>query len=61
MVKPEIRPVLAMLTDKLPGCRRGGAGSRQLYSRNGNDVSAKYPSICEALSVITLFALNGLE
>jgi hypothetical protein len=48
MVKPEIRPMLATLTDKLPGCRRGGAGSRQLYSRNGNDV-------------ITLFALNGLE
>jgi bifunctional non-homologous end joining protein LigD len=67
MMNFDLRPMLATLTDKPfddPGwifetkwdgfraiavCAPGHAA---LYSRNGNDVSAKYPSICQALAAI---------
>ena len=67
MVKPDLRPMLATLTDKpfddpdwifetkWDGFRAiavAAPGHAALYSRNGNDISTKYPSICEALAAI---------
>lgn len=66
-MKPDLRPMLATLTDKpfddpgwifetkWDGFRAiavAKPGHAALYSRNGNDVSKKYPSICKALSAI---------
>ena len=63
----DLRPMLATLTDKpfddpdwvfetkWDGFRAiavAGPGHASLYSRNGNDVSRKYPSICAALTAI---------
>jgi bifunctional non-homologous end joining protein LigD len=67
MKKPDLRPMLATLTDepfdnpdwvfetKWDGFRAiavAGPGHASLYSRNGNDISRKYPSICAALTAI---------
>ena len=67
MVKPDLRPMLATLTDKpfddpgwifetkWDGFRAiavAAPGHAALYSRNGNDLSAKYPTICDALSAV---------
>jgi bifunctional non-homologous end joining protein LigD len=66
-MKLDLRPMLATLTDKpfdspdwlfetkWDGFRAlavAGSGKASLYSRNGNDVSGKYPAICEALAAI---------
>jgi bifunctional non-homologous end joining protein LigD len=72
-MKPDLRPMLATLTDKAfddpdwifetkwDGFRVVAEvkadGSVRLYSRNLLDVSAKYPSICKALSVLGRFAV----
>ena len=67
MQKPDLRPMLATLTDrpfddpdwvfetKWDGFRAiavAGPGHASLYSRNGNDISRKYPTICKALAAI---------
>src|SRR5680860_968160 len=67
MVKPDLRPMLATLTDKpfddpewifetkWDGFRViavASPGQAVLYSRNGNDVSKRYPSICAALAAV---------
>ncbi len=67
MAKPDLRPMLATLTDepfddpdwvfetKWDGFRAiavARPGHALLYSRRGHDISAKYPSICEALAAI---------
>jgi bifunctional non-homologous end joining protein LigD len=67
MKKPDLRPMLATLTDKpfddadwvfetkWDGFRAvavAGPGHASLYSRNGNDISRKYPSICAALAAL---------
>jgi bifunctional non-homologous end joining protein LigD len=66
-MKPDLRPMLATLTDgpfddpdwvfetKWDGFRAiavAGPGHVRLYSRRGHDVSDKYPTICEALAAI---------
>ena len=66
-MQPDLRPMLATLTDqpfddpgwvfetKWDGFRAvavAGSGHASLYSRNGNDISRKYPSICAALAAI---------
>jgi bifunctional non-homologous end joining protein LigD len=66
-MKPDLRPMLATLTDKpfddpdwvfetkWDGFRAiavAGPGHASLYSRNGNDISLKYPSICAALAAL---------
>jgi bifunctional non-homologous end joining protein LigD len=66
-MRPDIRPMLATLTDKpfddpdwifetkWDGFRAVAfvePGKAKLYSRNGLDISRKYPSICEALAKI---------
>jgi bifunctional non-homologous end joining protein LigD len=66
-MKPDLRPMLATLTDKpfddpgwvfetkWDGFRAiavARPGRTRLYSRRGHDVSAKYPTICEALAAI---------
>ena len=71
-MKPDLRPMLATLTDKpfdnpdwifetkWDGFRLIAEikdGSVALYSRNLIDVSSKYPSICRALSKIKGFAV----
>ncbi len=67
MMKPDLRPMLATLTDKpfddpdwvfetkWDGFRAiavVGPGHARLYSRRGHDISAKYPTICQALAAI---------
>jgi bifunctional non-homologous end joining protein LigD len=67
MMQHDLRPMLATLTDKpfddpgwlfetkWDGFRAvavAAPGRASLYSRNLNDISRKYPSICEALSAI---------
>ena len=67
MMKPDLRPMLATLTDrpfddkdwvfetKWDGFRAvavAGPGHARLYSRRGHDISAKYPTICQALAAI---------
>jgi bifunctional non-homologous end joining protein LigD len=67
MMQPYLRPMLATLTDKpfddpdwvfetkWDGFRAiavAKPGDASLYSRNLNDISRKYPSICQALSAI---------
>lgn len=67
MVKPDLSPMLATLTDKpfddpewifetkWDGFRAVAVakpGHAELYSRRGHDISKKYPSICEALATI---------
>jgi bifunctional non-homologous end joining protein LigD len=67
MMKPDLRPMLATLTDqpfddkdwlfetKWDGFRAiavAGPGYARLYSRRGHDISEKYPSICQALAAI---------
>jgi bifunctional non-homologous end joining protein LigD len=67
MMNYDLRPMLATLTDKpfddpgwifetkWDGFRAiavAAPGHAALYSRNGNDVSTKYPSICQALAAI---------
>jgi bifunctional non-homologous end joining protein LigD len=67
MMKRDLRPMLATLTDKpfddpdwifetkWDGFRAiavAQPGHASLYSRNGNNVSTKYPSICAALAAI---------
>ncbi len=67
MIEPDLRPMLATLTDKpfddpdwifetkWDGFRAiavARPGHASLYSRNGNDVSKKYPSICRVLAPI---------
>lgn len=67
MMKPDLRPMLATLTDqpfddkdwvfetKWDGFRAiavAGPGHDRLYSRRGHDISAKYPTICQALAAI---------
>jgi bifunctional non-homologous end joining protein LigD len=67
MTEPDLRPMLATLTDKpfddadwifetkWDGFRAiavARPGHALLYSRNGNDVSKKYPSVCRALAAI---------
>src|SRR3990172_8682173 len=66
-MKPDLRPMLATLTDKpfddadwvfetkWDGFRAiavAAPGHASLYSRKGNDISRKYPSICAALAAI---------
>jgi bifunctional non-homologous end joining protein LigD len=66
-MKPDLRPMLATLTDKpfddpnwifetkWDGFRAialAAPGRASLYSRNGNDVSNKFPTICAALAAI---------
>jgi bifunctional non-homologous end joining protein LigD len=66
-MQPDLRPMLATLTDrpfddpdwvfetKWDGFRAialARPGHASLYSRNGNDISRKYPSICDALAAI---------
>ena len=66
-MQPDLRPMLATLTDtpfddpawvfetKWDGFRAiavAGPGHASLYSRNGNGISRKYPSICAALAAI---------
>ena len=66
-MRPDLRPMLATLTDrpfddpdwvfetKWDGFRAiavAGPGDASLLSRNGNDISRKYPSICGALAAI---------
>jgi bifunctional non-homologous end joining protein LigD len=66
-MKPDLRPMLATLTDKpfddpdwvfetkWDGFRAiavARPGHASLYSRNGNDVSRRFPTICEALAAI---------
>src|SRR5688572_26212191 len=66
-MRPDLRPMLATLTDKpfddpdwvfetkWDGFRAIAVvspGQASLYSRNGNDVSRKYPAVCEALATI---------
>jgi bifunctional non-homologous end joining protein LigD len=66
-MKPDLRPMLATLTDqpfddpgwifetKWDGFRAiavAEPGRAWLYSRRGHDLSSKYPSICDALSRI---------
>ena len=67
MMKPDLRPMFAILTDKpfddpdwvfetkWDGFRAlavAAPGHASLYSRNGIDISRKYPSICAALVAI---------
>ena len=67
MMKPDLRPMLATLTDqpfddkdwvfetKWDGFRAiavAEPGHVRLYSRRGLDISAKYPTICQALAAI---------
>jgi bifunctional non-homologous end joining protein LigD len=67
MMKPDLRPMLATLTDqpfddkewvfetKWDGFRAiavAEPGRARLYSRRGLDISAKYPTICQALAAI---------
>jgi bifunctional non-homologous end joining protein LigD len=67
-MKPDLRPMLATLTDepfddpawvfetKWDGFRAIAVvrpGHARLYSRRGHDISEKYPTICEALAAIT--------
>jgi bifunctional non-homologous end joining protein LigD len=64
---PDLRPMLATLTDqpfddpawvfetKWDGFRAiavASPGHASLYSRNGNDISGKYPAVCAALAAI---------
>jgi len=71
-MKPDLRPMLATLIDKpfndpnwifetkWDGFRLMAEvkdGSVSLYSRNGIDLSSKYPSICTALRGISHFAV----
>jgi bifunctional non-homologous end joining protein LigD len=66
-MKPDLRPMLATLTDKpfddpdwvfetkWDGFRAIAVvrpGHASLYSRNGNDISRRYPAICDALAAI---------
>jgi bifunctional non-homologous end joining protein LigD len=66
-MKPDLRPMLATLTDqpfddpawvfetKWDGFRAIAVacpGHARLYSRRGHDISAKYPTICQALAAI---------
>ena len=66
-MQPDLRPMLATLTDKpfddpdwvfetkWDGFRAiavAAPGRAALYSRNGNDISRKYPTICAALAKI---------
>ena len=66
-MRPDLRPMLATLTDKpfddpawvfetkWDGFRAiavAAPGHASLYSRNGKDISRKYPSICAALAAI---------
>jgi len=66
-MKPDLRPMLATLTDrpfddkdwvfetKWDGFRAiavAEPGRAKLYSRRGHDISAKYPLVCEALAAI---------
>jgi bifunctional non-homologous end joining protein LigD len=66
-MKPDLRPMLATLTDrpfddkawvfetKWDGFRAiavAEPGHARLYSRRGHDISAKYPTICGALAAI---------
>jgi bifunctional non-homologous end joining protein LigD len=66
-MQPDLRPMLATLTDKpfddpdwvfetkWDGFRAvavASPGHASLYSRNGNDISRKYPTVCEALARI---------
>ena len=67
MTKPDLRPMLATLTDqpfddpdwvfetKWDGFRAiavARPGHARLYSRRGHDISEKYPSICAALAAV---------
>src|SRR3990172_3967293 len=67
MMQPDLRPMLATLTDKpfddpdwifetkWDGFRAVALvepGDAKLYSRNGLDISRKYPSICKALALV---------
>ncbi len=67
MTKPDLRPMLATLTDqpfddpdwifetKWDGFRAiavARPGRARLYSRRGHDISEKYPSICAALAAV---------
>src|SRR5680860_1074056 len=66
-MKPDLRPMLATLTDKpfddpewifetkWDGFRAiavAAPGRAALYSRNGNDISNKYTTVCAALAAI---------
>jgi bifunctional non-homologous end joining protein LigD len=66
-MKPDLRPMLATLTDKpfddpdwvfetkWDGFRAiavAGPGHASIHSRNGNDVSRRFPTICAALAKI---------
>src|SRR5688572_11320873 len=66
-MQPDLRPMLATLTDKpfddpdwvfetkWDGFRViavASPGHASLYSRNGKDVSGKFPAVCEALARI---------
>jgi bifunctional non-homologous end joining protein LigD len=66
-MRPDLRPMLATLTDKpfddpdwifetkWDGFRAVAVvepGTAKLFSRNGLDISRKYPSVCEALAKI---------
>ena len=66
-MKPDLRPMLATLTDqpfddqdwvfetKWDGFRAiavAEPGNARLYSRRGHEISAKYPTICRALTAI---------
>jgi bifunctional non-homologous end joining protein LigD len=66
-MKPDLRPMLATLTDrpfddkdwvfetKWDGFRAiavAGPGHARLYSRRGHDISEKYPTVCRALAAI---------
>jgi bifunctional non-homologous end joining protein LigD len=66
-MKPDLRPMLATLTDrpfddqdwvfetKWDGFRAiavAEPGHARLYSRRGHDISAKYPTVCRALAAI---------
>lgn len=67
MMRPDIRPMLATLTgepfddpdwifetkwDGFRAIAMAEPAHAALFSRNGNDISRKYPSICEALAAI---------
>ena len=73
-MKPDLRPMLATLTDKpfddpewifetkWDGFRLMAEikdGSVALYSRNLIDLSSKYPSICAALRKVNGFAVGA--
>ena len=66
-MKPDLRPMLATLTDKpfddpdwvfetkwdgFRAIAMAGPGHASLHSRNSNDVSRRFPTICAALSKI---------